>query len=66
MTGPGGEREEGDPVLLVRLLYAGGLEIVEDHLLKRLTRGQSSLAFGDFVDQFIILVHARVIVYPQE
>ncbi len=29
---PGRERGEGDPVLLVRLLHAGGLEVLQDHL----------------------------------
>ena len=29
---PGRERREGDPVLLVRLLDAGGLEVLEDRL----------------------------------
>ena len=33
---PGGERGEGDPVLLVRLLHAGGLEVLQDHLRERL------------------------------
>ena len=34
--GHGVERGEGDPVFLVRLLDAGGLEVLEDHLGKRL------------------------------
>ena len=29
---PGRERGEGDPVFLVRLLHAGGLEVFQDHL----------------------------------
>ena len=29
---PGRERGEGDPVFLVRLLHAGGLEVLQDHL----------------------------------
>ena len=32
VAGPGRERGEGDPVFLVRLLHAGGLEVLQDHL----------------------------------
>ena len=32
IAGPGRERGEGDPVVLVRLLHAGGLEVLQDHL----------------------------------
>ena len=32
IAGPGRERGEGDPVLLVRLLHAGDLEVLQDHL----------------------------------
>ena len=35
---PGRERGEGDPVFLVRLLHAGGLEVFQDHLREGLLR----------------------------
>ena len=38
IAGPRGERGEGDPVFLVRLLHAGGLEVFQDHLRERLLR----------------------------
>ena len=38
IAGPGGERGEGDLVLLVRLLHAGGLEVLQDHLGEGLLR----------------------------
>ena len=44
IAGPGGERGEGDLVLLVRLLHAGGLEVLQDHLGERLLRS----VFGAF------------------
>ena len=35
---PGGESGEGNPVFLVRLLHAGGLEVFQDHLGKAASR----------------------------
>ena len=37
LAGPGRERGEGDPVLLVRLLDAGGLQVLQDHLREGLS-----------------------------
>ena len=59
IAGPRGERGEGDPVLLVRLLHAGGLEILQDHLGKGLFRSVFGAVFFEAVDQFVVLVHAQ-------
>ena len=59
IAGPGGERGEGDPVLLVRLLHAGGLEVLQDHLREGLLGAVFGAVFLDGVDQFVVLIHAQ-------
>ena len=51
IAGPGRERGEGDPVLLVCLLHAGGLEILQDHLGERLLGPVFAAVFLEAVDQ---------------
>ena len=41
VAGPGGERGEGDPVFLVGLLHAGGLQVLQDHLWRSLASRRS-------------------------
>ena len=45
IAGPGREGGEGDPVLLVRLLHAGGLEVFQDHLGEGLLRSVFGAVF---------------------
>ena len=59
IAGPGGERGEGDPVLLVRLLHAGGLEVLQDHLGEGLLGSVFGAVFLEAVDQFVVLIHAQ-------
>jgi integrase len=47
VAGPGSERGEGDLVLLVRLLHAGGLEVFQDHLGEGLLRFVFGAVFFD-------------------
>ena len=56
---PGRERGEGDPVFLVRLLHAGGLQVFQDHLGERLLRSVFVAVFFERVDQFVVLIHAQ-------
>ena len=58
IAGPGRERGEGDLVFLVRLLHAGGLQVLQDHL------GESLLvrvfgASSQRIDQLVVLIHAE-------
>ena len=59
VAGPGGERGESDPVLLVRLLHAGGLEVLQDHLREGLLGSVFGARFLQSVDQLIVLVYAQ-------
>ena len=59
IAGPGRERGEGDLVLLVRLLHAGGLEVLQDHLGEGLLRSVFGAVFFEAVDQFVVLIHAE-------
>src|SRR5436190_1197831 len=60
MPGPGGERDEGNLVLLVRLLHAAAFQVFQDHLWKTLLGAVFAVFLGDaWVDQFLILVHAE-------
>jgi len=43
----------------VRLLHAGGSEVVEDHLRERLLRQVVCAGLGDLIDQLVVLVHAE-------
>ena len=56
---PGRERREGDPVLLVRLLHAGDLEVFQDHFGEGLLGPVLGPVLLDAVDQFVVLVHAQ-------
>ncbi len=56
VAGPGGERGESDPVFLVRLLHAGGLEVLQDHLVET---HAVSLLHGERIDQLVVLIHAE-------
>ena len=56
---PGSERGEGDLVFLVRLLDAGGLEVLQDHLGKGLLLAVASAGFRHTVDQFVVLIHPQ-------
>ena len=58
-AGPRGERGEGDLVLLVRLLHAGGLEVLQDHLGEGLLGSVFGAVFLQGVDQFVVLIHAQ-------
>ena len=59
IAGPGRERGEGDPVLLVRLLHAGGLEVLQDHLGEGLLGLVLGAVLLEAVDQLVVLVHAE-------
>jgi hypothetical protein len=50
---PRGQRSEGDPVFLVRLLHAGGFEVFEHHLPEIFSAG---LALGKLMDQAVVLI----------
>ncbi len=56
---PRRERGEDDARVLVRLLHARRLEVLEDHLRKRLPRGVLGVAFRELVDRLVVLVHAE-------
>ena len=58
-AGPGGERGEGDLVLLVRLLHAGGLEVLQDHLRERLLGSVFSAWVLQRIDQLVVFVHTE-------
>ena len=59
ITGPGGERGEGDLVILMRLLDAGGLEIFQDHLHEVAFFVVFALAFANSIDQLVVFIHAQ-------
>ena len=56
---PGGERGEGDPIFAVRLLHAGGVQVLQDHGREVLLSVVAGLPLGEMVDQFVILVHTE-------
>jgi hypothetical protein len=45
VAGPRRERGKNDPILLVRLLHAGGFQIFQDHLWEALLRSVFSAMF---------------------
>ena len=55
-AGPRREGGEGNPVFLVRLLHASGLEVFQDHLLETLLLALAGL---ERIDQLVVLVHAQ-------
>ena len=57
VAGPGLEGGEGDAVVLVRLLHAGGLEVLQDHAGEVLCAAVAELVFGDVVDELVVFVH---------
>ena len=59
LAGPGHKRCEGDAVRLVRLLHAGGLEVLQDHLGEGLLGSVSGTAVVQGVDQLVVLIHAE-------
>ena len=60
VAGPGRQRGEGDPVFLVRLLHAGGLEVLQDHLREVcLLRDRRQPRSARRVDQLVVLIHAQ-------
>ena len=59
IAGPGDQRSERDPVLLVGLLHSGDLEVLQDHLGEGLFRTMFSAIFLHRVDQLVILIHAQ-------
>ena len=56
---PGRQRREGDPVLLVRLLHAGDLEVFQDHLGEGFFGPVLGSVLFEPVNQFVVLVHAQ-------
>src|SRR5262252_75721 len=58
VTRPWRQRREGDSVLLVGLLHAGGVEVLQDHLGEGLPP-VSGTVLAEAVDQFVVLVHAE-------
>ena len=56
---PRHERGEGDAVLLVRLLHAGGAQVLEDHLRERLRSCVLVALLGDLIDQVVVLIDAE-------
>ena len=57
---PWRERGESDLVLLVRLLHAGRLEVLQDHLGKRLLLGVVGGGFRDIgIDQFVVVIDSQ-------
>ena len=65
VAGPRPDAREGDAVLLVRLLNAGGLEMVEDHPGEVLLFAVPELSFGDVLDELVVLVDAQQTVRRQ-
>ncbi len=59
IAGPRSESSEGNPVFLVRLLHAGGLQVFQDHLGEGLLRAVFGAVFLEAVDQFIVLIDAE-------
>jgi len=61
LAGPGREGDKGDTVLLVRLLNAGGLEVLHDHLGEGLLNSIFVAAFLNlqWVDQIVVLINAQ-------
>ena len=55
----GSEGNEGDAVLLVRLLDAGGFEVLQNHLGEGLLGSVFGDVVAELVDQFIVLIHAE-------
>ena len=58
VTGPRGERGEGDAVLLVGLLDAGRVQMFQDYGREVLMPVVAGLGLGKMVGQFVILVDA--------
>ena len=59
VAGPGRKSRERDPVFLVRLLDAGGLEVVEDHLREGLPGCVIRAVFAHGVDQLVVFIDAE-------
>ena len=58
-AGPGGERGEGYLVIFVRLLDAGGLEVLQDHLREGLLGSVFSAVFLQGIYQLVVLIHPQ-------
>ena len=56
---PRRKRGEGYAVVSVRLLHAGGLEVLQDHGREVLRRVVTGLALGEMIDQFVVLADAE-------
>ena len=56
---PGRERGERDPVFLVGLLDAGGLEVLQDHAGEVLLSAVAEPGFRHAVDELVVLVDAQ-------
>ena len=56
---PRRERGEGDFVLLMRLLHAGGLQILQDHLREALLRAVFRAILFQAVDQLVVFIHTE-------
>ena len=64
-AGPGSDPGEGDAVLFVRLLDAGGFEMVQDHLGEVLLFAVPEPGLGDVVDEFVVFINAQQTVRRQ-
>ena len=65
VAGPGSDPGERDAVVFVRLLYAGGFEMVQDHLGEVLLFAVAEPGLGDVVDELVVFIDAQEAVRRQ-
>ena len=58
-AGPERERCEGDAILLMRLLHAGGLQVRQDHFGEICCLAVAELLVGMPLEEFVVLVHRQ-------
>ena len=57
VAGPRFDARKGDTVLLMRLLDAGGFEVLKNQGRKVLCFAVAEFGVGEVIDQFVVLVH---------
>ena len=59
MAGPERKRREGDAILLMRLLHAGGLQVLQDHFGEICCLAVAELLVGKPLEELVVLVHRQ-------
>ena len=59
VAGPERKRREGDAILLMRLLHAGGLQVLQDHFGEICCLAVAELLVGKPLEELVVLVHRQ-------